>query len=157
MPGKPSVIPTADGPLASVSICGLGQEIVFVGVVIVAFVRIIISLCCVVSREIEKFIIRQPPMGEQDDYDSENSWISDGLPSSSRTPAAGEGDKNTEPARPRRWATYRAPTEECSDRSENRRKERGRGQATGDMDILPNRETDRQSDSANNLELHEVR
>ena len=117
MPGKPSVIPIADGPLASVSICGLCQEIVFVGVVIVAFVRIIASLCCV----------------------------------------AGEGDGNTEPARPRRWAAYRAPTEECSDRSENRRKERGRGQATGDMDILPNRETDRQSDSANNLELHEVR
>jgi len=36
------------------------------------------------EREIEKFIIRQPPMGEKDDYDSENSWISDGLPSSSR-------------------------------------------------------------------------
>jgi len=35
------------------------------------------------EREIEKFIIRQPPMGEKDDYDSENSWISDGLPSSS--------------------------------------------------------------------------
>jgi len=34
--------------------------------------------------EIEKFIIRQPPMREKDDYDSENSWISDGLPSSSR-------------------------------------------------------------------------
>jgi len=33
-------------------------------------------------REIKKFIIRQPPMGEKDDYDSENSWISDGLPSS---------------------------------------------------------------------------
>jgi len=28
---------------------------------------------------IEKFIIRQPPIGEKDDYDSENSWISDGL------------------------------------------------------------------------------
>jgi len=27
-------------------------------------------------REIEKFIIRQPPMGEKDDHDSENSWIS---------------------------------------------------------------------------------
>ena len=26
-------------------------------------------------REIEKFIIGQPPMGEKDDYDSENSWI----------------------------------------------------------------------------------
>ena len=33
------------------------------------------------NREIEKFITRQPPMGEKDDYDSENSWISDGLPS----------------------------------------------------------------------------
>ena len=32
--------------------------------------------------EIEKFITRQPPMVEKDDYDSENSWISDGLPSS---------------------------------------------------------------------------
>jgi len=36
------------------------------------------------DREIEKFIIRQPPIGEKDDYDSENSWISDGLPSSIR-------------------------------------------------------------------------
>ena len=35
-------------------------------------------------REREKFIIRQPPIGGKDDYDSENSWISDGLPSSSR-------------------------------------------------------------------------
>jgi len=26
----------------------------------------------------EKFIIRQPPIREKDDYDSENSWISDG-------------------------------------------------------------------------------
>jgi len=31
-----------------------------------------------IKGEIEKFIIRQPPMGEKDDYDSENSWISDG-------------------------------------------------------------------------------
>jgi len=39
----------------------------------------------ILSRgEIEKFIIRQPPMGEKDDYDGENSWISDGLPSSRR-------------------------------------------------------------------------
>jgi len=30
--------------------------------------------------EIEKSIIRQPPIGGKDDYDSENSWISDGLP-----------------------------------------------------------------------------
>ena len=26
-----------------------------------------------IAREIEKFIIRQPPKGEKDDYDSENS------------------------------------------------------------------------------------
>ena len=43
------------------------------------------------SEEIEKFIIRQPPMGEKDDYDSENSWISDGLPSSSRRRRRGGG------------------------------------------------------------------
>jgi len=42
-------------------------------------------------REIEKFIIRQPPIGEKDDYDSENSWISDGLPSSSRRRRRGDG------------------------------------------------------------------
>jgi len=41
-------------------------------------------------REIEKFITRQPPIGEKDDYDSENSWISDGLPSSSRRRRRGE-------------------------------------------------------------------
>jgi len=27
-------------------------------------------------REIEKFIIRQKPIGAKDDYDSETSWIS---------------------------------------------------------------------------------
>ena len=41
--------------------------------------------------EVEKFIIRQPPIGEKDDYDSENSWISDGLPSSSRRRRRGGG------------------------------------------------------------------
>jgi len=40
------------------------------------------------NREIEKFITRQPPIGKKDDYDSENSWISDGLPSSSRRRSA---------------------------------------------------------------------
>jgi hypothetical protein len=30
-------------------------------------------------------------MGEKDDYDSENSWISDGLPSSSRRRRRGGG------------------------------------------------------------------
>jgi len=38
-----------------------------------------------------KFIIRQPPTGGKDDYDSENSWISDGLPSSSRGRRRGDG------------------------------------------------------------------
>ena len=36
-------------------------------------------------------MIRQPPIGEKDDYDSENSWISDGLPSSSRMRRTGGG------------------------------------------------------------------
>ena len=44
------------------------------------------------EREIEKFIIRQPPIGEKDGYDSKNSWISDGLPSSSRRKKRGEGE-----------------------------------------------------------------
>jgi len=44
-----------------------------------------------VKREIEKFIIRQPLIGEKDDYDSENSWISDGLSSSSRRRRRGDG------------------------------------------------------------------
>jgi len=43
------------------------------------------------KREIEKFIIRQPPKGEKDYYDSENSWISDELPSSSRRRRRGDG------------------------------------------------------------------
>jgi len=43
------------------------------------------------GREIENFIIRQPPTGEKDDYDSENSWISNGLPSSSRRRRRGDG------------------------------------------------------------------
>jgi len=42
-------------------------------------------------REIEKFNIRQPPKGEKDDYDSENSWISDGFPSNSRQRRRGDG------------------------------------------------------------------
>ena len=36
-------------------------------------------------------MIRQPPIGEKDDYDSENCWISDRLPSSSRRSRRGEG------------------------------------------------------------------
>jgi len=43
------------------------------------------------QREIEKFIIREPPMEEKDDYDSENSWISDGFPNSSRRRRRGGG------------------------------------------------------------------
>jgi len=42
------------------------------------------------EREIGKFIIRQQPICEKDD-DSENSWISDGLPSSSRRRRRGDG------------------------------------------------------------------
>jgi len=47
--------------------------------------------CKAVKGEIQKFIIRQPPMGGKDDYDSENSWIPDGLPSSSRRRRRGGG------------------------------------------------------------------
>jgi len=43
------------------------------------------------QTEREKFIIRQPPIGGKDDYNSENSWISDGLPSSSRRRRKGDG------------------------------------------------------------------
>jgi len=43
------------------------------------------------AREREKFSIRQPPIGEKDYYDSENSWISDRLPSSSRRKRRGDG------------------------------------------------------------------
>jgi len=42
------------------------------------------------GAEGKRFIIRQPPIGEKDDYDSENSWISDRLPSSSRSRRRGE-------------------------------------------------------------------
>ena len=40
--------------------------------------------------ERQKFTTRQSPIGGKDDYDSEDSWISDGLPSSSRTRRRGE-------------------------------------------------------------------
>jgi len=43
------------------------------------------------EREREKFVIRQPPIGGKDDYDSKNSWVSDGLPSSSRRRRKGDG------------------------------------------------------------------
>jgi len=39
----------------------------------------------------ESFIIRQLPIGQKDDYGSENFWISDGLPSSSRRRRRGDG------------------------------------------------------------------
>jgi len=46
------------------------------------------------SERERKFITRQPPIGEKDcDSDSENSWISEGLPSSSRRRSRGEGRK----------------------------------------------------------------
>ena len=41
--------------------------------------------------ERKKFIIRQPPIGGKDDYDGENSWISDGLHNSSRRKRRGDG------------------------------------------------------------------
>jgi len=41
--------------------------------------------------ERKKFIISQPPIGETYDHDSTNSWISEGLPSSSRRKRRGEG------------------------------------------------------------------
>jgi len=43
------------------------------------------------EREIEKFIIRQTPIGEKDDHDRKNSWISDGFPSSTRRRRRGDG------------------------------------------------------------------
>jgi len=46
---------------------------------------------CVLKQETEKFITRQPPIWRKDDYDNENSWISDGLPSSSRKRRRGKG------------------------------------------------------------------
>ena len=42
------------------------------------------------ERERVKFISRQPPTGEHDDYDIENSWTSDELPSSSRRRRRGD-------------------------------------------------------------------
>jgi hypothetical protein len=35
--------------------------------------------------------MKQPPIVEKDDYDVENSWISDGLPSSRRRRRRGDG------------------------------------------------------------------
>jgi len=52
---------------------------------------ILFSQYCLDWAEIEKFIIRQPPIREKDDYDSQNSWISDGLLSSSRRRRRGDG------------------------------------------------------------------
>ena len=43
------------------------------------------------EREREKFITRQPPTCGKDNYDRETSWISEGLPSSSRRRRRGEG------------------------------------------------------------------
>ena len=45
---------------------------------------------------LEKFIIRQPLIGEKDDYDSENSWISDGLPSRRRGDGRWESGESSE-------------------------------------------------------------
>jgi len=45
----------------------------------------------VVLVEREIFITRQSPIGEKEDCDGENSWISDGLTSSIRKRRSGEG------------------------------------------------------------------
>ena len=45
-------------------------------------------------RGIEKFIIRQPPKGEKDDYDSENSW---GAPGSQMGSPAAAVEGGTHP------------------------------------------------------------
>jgi len=44
----------------------------------------------VAGRVRGKFVTRQPPIGEKDDHNCENSWILDGLPSSSRRRRRGE-------------------------------------------------------------------
>ena len=46
------------------------------------------------SREIEKFITRQPPIGGKDDYDIETTFISERLPSSSRNSTVNIGHLN---------------------------------------------------------------
>jgi len=43
------------------------------------------------AGEIEKFIIRQPPIGEKNDYDSESSWSSEGVTRRRRRRRRGEG------------------------------------------------------------------
>jgi len=48
------------------------------------------------ARERENFITRQSSIREKDDYDIENSWMSDGLPSSSRRRRRGEGRARVE-------------------------------------------------------------
>ena len=51
------------------------------------------------EREREKFNIRQAPIGGKDDYDSENSCISNGLPSSSRRGRGESGERSGVQAR----------------------------------------------------------
>jgi len=51
------------------------------------------------EREREKFNIRQAPIGGKDDYDSENSCISNGLPSSSRRGRGESGERSEVQAR----------------------------------------------------------
>jgi len=42
-------------------------------------------------KERKRYNTRQPRTGEKNDYDSENSWILEGLPSSSRKRRRAEG------------------------------------------------------------------
>jgi len=47
----------------------------------------------ILERERETFIKRQPPIGEKDDDDSENSWISDGLQKEEERRGKGAGGR----------------------------------------------------------------
>ena len=44
----------------------------------------------IIFQEREKFITRQPPIGENDDFDSRLSWILDEFPSSNSSQRRGE-------------------------------------------------------------------
>jgi len=51
--------------------------------------------------EREDSFTRQPPQGDKEDYDSENSWISGGISSNSRrSRRGGGGSRGERPARP---------------------------------------------------------
>jgi len=74
------------------------------------------------GREREKFIIRQPPTGEKDDYDSEISWISDGLPNSSRRRRRGEGRREGGEWR-EKWSASGVDVESTAPKARSRSRE----------------------------------